>query len=185
MKKSIFLPVLIITLSIFTLASCSKIKQALQYDIPLQSGSVTIIIPPTSVANGSVNGTGTNTINIDSVIKASTANTLGVSNIISVKLTSVTLTLPHPDSANNFQNFESCYASFFTNAVSTPYEVRIANNPNSFASAVYLPVDSSVELKSYLNGNQFTYSAGGQLRTSTTDSLTCVISFTFNVIVQG
>lgn len=186
MKKfKLFSVLAVIAVASVGLHSCSKIAQALQYDIPLQTGSVTIVIPPTPADSGYASGTASNTINIDSVIKANTSNTLGVSNVTSLKLTSATMLIQNPDSADNFQNFSSCTASFYTNSNTTPYQVTIANNPNVYESTLNLPIDSTVELKSYINGNQFTYSAGGNLRTSTTKSLTCTISFTFDIHVQG
>lgn len=185
MKKLKLFSILAVAIAAGSLQSCSKIAQALQYDIPLQTGSVTIVIPPTAASTGVATGSATNTINIDSVIKANTSNQLGVSNITSVKITSATMILENPDSANNFQNFSSCTASFYTNSNTAPYGVTIASNPNVYESTLDLPVNGNDELKSYINGNQFTYSAGGTLRTSTTQSLTCTISFTFNIHVKG
>ena len=184
MKKLTFLSILAIIISIACLQSCSKVAQLLQYNVPLQSGSVTINIPATSDTSAGASGTASNSINIDSVIKAYTGNVLGVSNITSVKLTSATMTLQNADSTDNFQNFSSCYVSFTTNTAS-PYQINISNNPNTYATSLAVPVDSTVELKGYLNGNQFTYSAGGHLRASTTKTLNCVVTFTFNIHVQG
>ncbi len=185
MKKLTLFSVLAIAVASASFQSCSKIAQVLQYDIPLQTGSVTIVIPPTTAATGVASGSATSSINIDSVIKANTSNQLGISNITSVKLTSATMVLQNPDSANNFQNFSSCTASFYTNSNTTPFPVTISNNPNVYANTLPLPIDGTTELKSYISGNQFTYSAGGSLRASTTVSLTCVISFTFNIHVKG
>lgn len=184
MKKLTFLSIMAVIM-IVAMQSCSKVAKLLQYDIPLQSGSITITIPPTAVTSGTASGTGTNYINIDSVIKANTGNVLGISNITSVKLKSATMVLQNPDTANNFQNFSSCYASFTSNSASAPYQVSIANNPNTYASTLTLPVDTTVNLKSYITGYQFTYTAGGAIRTATTDSLKCTINFTFSIHVQG
>ena len=185
MKKLTRFSVLAFIVAITSLQSCTKIGSILQYDIPLQSGSVTITIPPTSKTAGSITGTGSNSINIDSVIKANTAGLMGVNNITSVKLTAASMTLANANSGNNFQNFQSCNASFSSNSDATPYSLNIADNPDSYATSLTLPVDSTEELKGYLTGSEFTYSAGGQLRNSTTESLTCTITFTFNIHVQG
>ena len=185
MKQLTNFSVMAIIFTIATLQSCTKIGSMLQYDIPLQSGSVTITIPPTSQTSGSITGIGSNSINIDSVIKANTAGLLGVNNITSVKLTSASMVLQNANSTNNFQNFKSCTASFTSNSDATPYQLNVTNNPDTYASTLTLPVDSTQELKSYLNGTQFSYSAGGQLRTATSESLTCTITFTFNIHVQG
>jgi len=185
MKQLTLLSFMAIVVAVFSLQSCTKIGTMLQYDIPMQSGSVTITIPPTSNTAASLNGSGSNSINIDSIIKANTAGLLGVNNITSVKLTSATMNLQNADANNNFANFQSCFASFTSNSDGSPYQLSITNNPDAFASSLSLPVDTTAELKNYITGSSFTYTAGGQLRAATTQSLTCNITFTFNIHVQG
>jgi len=187
MKKLSLFSILAVSaaFAVTSIQSCSKIASTLQYDIPLQSGSVTIVIPPSADTSGTTMGSASNNINVDSVIKAGTANVLGVSNITSVKLTSCTLTLSNGTSANNFANFKSCYGSVSSNSNSTPYLISIANNPDVTSNSLTLPVDANAELKSYLTGTTFSYAAGGVLRRATTDSLTCVVNFTFNIHVKG
>jgi hypothetical protein len=189
MKQVKLIPSLAIIMtiaSVFMLQSCTKIGNALQYNLALQSGSVTVAIPPmTNTGSIASVDAGSNTINIDSFIKAHTAGLLGVANIQSVKLTSCTITVQNGNSANNFANFESCSAAFSSNAESTPYSVNIADNPDAYATSLTMPVDTAIELKNYLVGNQFNYSVGGKLRRSTTDTLNCTIQFQFNIRVQG
>ena len=185
MKKLSFVSVLAIIVAVVALNSCSKVASLLLYDVPLQSGSVTINVPATSDTGATASGSATNSINIDSVIKAYTANALGVSNITSLKLTSINIIVNNPDSTNNLQNFSSLYASFTANTSSTPYVINIPNNPNTYAASLSVPVDSTAELKSYLNGNNFTYSVGGHLRAATTTTLNCTVNFTFDIHVQG
>jgi len=92
--------------------------------------------------------------------------------------------LNNPTAASNFQDFQSCSASFFSNTNTTPYTLSIADNPDVYSSALLLPVDTSVNLATYL-GNEFTYSFSGKLRRPTTTPLSCTITFTFSVSVQG
>jgi hypothetical protein len=47
-----------------------------------------------------------------------------------------------------------------------------------------LPVDPNVDLKSYL-GNTFTYTISGALRRAIPTPLNCVITYSFDVAVQG
>ena len=189
MKQIRIIPSLVVTTTIALvsmLQSCTKIGNALQYDLALQSGSVTVAIPPMANAGSSASvDAGSNTINIDSFIKAHTAGLLGVANIQSVKLTSCTVTVQNGNAANNFANFESCNAAFSSNAEVIPYQISIADNPDAFATSLTMPVDTTTELKSYLVGNQFNYSVGGKLRRSTTDTLNCTIQFQFNIRVKG
>ncbi len=173
--------------SVFTLQSCTKgISNLLRYNLAMQSGEVTVAIPPmTNSGSGATVDAGSNTINIDSFIKAHTAGLMGVANIQSVKLTSCTVNIQDASVSNNFANFQSCNAAFSSNAEATPYEVNIPSNPDTYATTLSMPVDTTTELKSYLTGNQFNYSLGGKLRRSTTDTLHCTIQFKFNIRVQG
>ena len=168
--------------SMSMLQSCNKALQNLHFNLGMQTQTVTVKIPPTS---GSISiGPLSNSYNVDSFIKANTGQQLGVANISSVKLSSCVLTLNNSSLANNFANFQSCSASFYTNTNSTPVSISIADNPDVSASTLSLPVDANLELKSYI-GDQFTYNFAGSLRRPTTDTLVCTIAVTYNVIVQG
>jgi len=174
-------------LIIGAISSCNKIASNLKYDLNMRTAEVTIVIPPYSDTTLNVTGTQTNHYNIDSFIKASTGDMMGIANIKSAKLMSCMLQLEQPTSTQNFANFRSCNGSFYTNGNSNPYRVSIYNNPDTYAEALNVPVDTTIDLKSYLNNNanQFTYSLGGRLRRPTTDSLRCKVSLTFRVSVQG
>lgn len=183
MKKIAFTPIFALMIAGSLLQSCSKIQQALTYDIPMQTGTIKIQLPPVASESAGY-GVGFNSINVDSVIKASTANLLGVGNVRSIKLTAATMLLSNADAGNNFQNFSSCFVSFSTNESPQPYQITMPNNPNIYETIINMPVDTAQELKGYINGNQFTYSAGGQVRTATTTTLNCVISLAFKIEVH-
>ena len=188
MKKNriLFASALAVTcIALASLQSCTKLAKNLQYDLDMQTASVNIVLPPSTDTVGSASGTQTNHYNIDSFIKANTANVLGLSNITSVKIKSVTLTLNNATAAQNFANFRSCYGSVYSTGNTTPYVLTVANNPDVFASTLSLPVDTTADLRSYMNGNDFTYSLGGSLRRATTDSVRCTVQFAFKIHVQG
>ena len=188
MKKNriIFASAFAITcIALASLQSCTKLAKNLQYDLDMQTASVSVVLPPTSDTVGSASGSQTNYYNIDSFIKANTANVLGLSNITSAKIKSVTLTLTNATPAQNFANFKSCYGSVYSTGNTTPYTVTVANNQDIFASTLSLPVDTTTDLRSYMNGNNFTYTLGGKLRRATTDSVRCTVQFAFKIHVQG
>ena len=185
MKRISLLSLSAIIAILCSMQSCTKIGSLLQYDIPMQSGNITITIPPTENSITALTAGGTNTINIDSIIKAHTAGMLGINNITSVKLTSAAMTLQNADANNSFANFQSCFVSFTSNSDNAPYQISINDNPNVFTASIELPVDTTAELKNYISGSNFSYTTGGQLRAATTKSLTCTITFTFNLHVQG
>ncbi len=168
-----------------TLQSCDKVANLLQYNLALQTASAEIVLPPSDTTAGSASGSQMVYYNVDSFIRANTGNALGINNIESVKIESCTLTLLNPSAGNNFANFQSASGSVYSNTNTTPYTLSIASNPDTYASVLSLPVDTAANLKSYLTGNQLTYSAGGTLRRATTDSLHVKVDFKFKVHVHG
>ena len=173
-------------LAITALQSCDKIAEQLNYDLPLQTGNIQISIPPSSdLSAAHVLGTGTSYYNIDSFIKAGTKNLLGVKNIRTVTLSSCTVTLNNPTSANNFSNIESAYSSFYSDGNSTPYQLSLNTIPDEYSSLLSIPVDGTAELKTYLSGNHFTYTLGGKLRKAITDTLKCTVQYSYNVNIKG
>ena len=184
--KSLALAIAFIGASMLTLNSCSKLAKNLQYDLDMQTASVDVVIPAYGDTSISIAGSQTVFFNIDSFIKANTANLMGINNITSAKIKSCVLQLQEPTPAINFANFKSCSGSFFTSGNNTPFSVSISNNPDTYAASLTLPVDTAAELKGYLsNGNQFTYSLGGRLRRATPAAVHCTATFTFKVHVQG
>ena len=191
MKKRSFLVKSTLALScfaLFSISSCTKLAKNLQYDLDMQTATVDLIIPPYPDTAVIVAGTQTSDYNIDSFIKANTANVLGVSNITSAKMKSCKLQIVPTLTTvnNNFANFKNINASFYTNGNQTPYTLRILNNPNIYAESLSLPVDATSELKGYLSGgNKFTYNIGGQLRKAITDTVRCKATIVFSIHVQG
>jgi hypothetical protein len=168
-----------------TLQSCDKVANLLQYSLDLQTASAEVVLPPSTDTVGSASGSQVVYYNVDSFIRANTGNALGIDNIESVKIESCTLTLLNPTTANNFANFRSATGSVYSNSNTTPYSMSITNNPDVYATTMSLPVDTTVNLKSYLTGNQLTYSAGGSLRRATTDSVHVKVDFKFKIHVHG
>ena len=188
MKKHSFLfkPLLALSVLATIFSSCNKIAQSLQYNLTMQSATVTVTLPPYSSTGISVSGTQTNTLNIDSFVRANTGGLLGVNNIQSAKLDSCSIQLLNYNTNMNFANFSSCNASFYTNSNNSPITCNIASNPDVYSYYLSLPVDTTQELKGYFtNTNTFTYTVGGKLRRPTTDSLRAAITFTFKLHVQG
>lgn len=187
MKATTMLPKISIALAAIAcsmLASCTKLADNLQYNLDMQTAEVDVLIPSSSDTTANISGTESNSYNIDSFIRANTGAALGISNISSAKMKSCVLTLTNANSANNFQNFKSCFGSFYTSSNTSPYMVSIANNPDSYNTILSLPVDTTTELKSYLTATNFTYRLGGKLRRATTDTLHCKAKFVFHIVVK-
>jgi hypothetical protein len=183
-KNSAKIALAITTMSIMlTALACSKIANLLTFNLSMQTESFNITIPVTT-DTGSMSVSATTSYNVDSFIKASTAGQLGASNIKSVKLSSVVLTLNNANAGNNFQNFSAVDLAFSSNANSNPYTISVASNPDNYSSALSIPIDSTVDLSTYL-GNEFSYSVSGKLRKATTQELNCAVTVTFSLTVKG
>ena len=123
----------------------------------MQTESANVTIPVTTAVNGVISvGSATNTHNVNPHIKAQTGNQMGAVNISSVKLVSVVFQLNNSNALNNFQNLESCAATFTSNTKSTPVTVSVRNNTDIASNTLSLPVDTTLDLKSYI-GNEFHY----------------------------
>ena len=175
----------------FALPSCNK-DAGKSYTLALNTGYVTITIPPTAPAILDTFGSGITNYNIDSFIKAGTGNSsLGLGNISSVKLASCVLTMisganyTSPTVSNSFGNFGSCTALFSSNTNTTPYEIGVAHNPATYTTTLTMPADSTTELKSFFAGSQFKCSMIGDLGITTTDTIKCTVQFLFNMYIQG
>ncbi|NCX95148.1 MAG: hypothetical protein EBX41_01840 [Chitinophagia bacterium] len=184
MNKKIAITAIVALLATALFSSCTKLIEALEYDLDMQTTEVELVIPPTLDTIANVTGNQSGNYNIDSFIKDKTGGSLGMNNISSAKLKSCQLTILNSTSTNNFANFRSCNASFFTNSNTTPYSISIANNPDVNSSVLNLPVDNTADLKSYLNSNSFSYALSGRLRRRVTDSLHCKAKFTFSIHVK-
>ena len=181
-------PVLIVAgvIGISSLQSCTKLAKNLQYDLSMQMGTVQVTVPVTNDTAIAVSASQANYYNVDSFIKANTANVLGIANITSVKITSCTISIDSPvnNELNNFANFRSVTASVYSNSNTTPFTLSIPNNPDVMSSTLTLPVDST-ELKGYMTGTTFTYSVTGKLRRPVTTPVHCTVHFTYSMHVQG
>lgn len=169
---------------IAALQSCNKLANLVNYDLDMQTASVEVTLPPTSDTIGSAAGSQVTHYNVDSFIKANTSNALGIANISSAKMKSCTITLLNPNATNNFANFRTATGSIYSNTNTTPYLLSLSND-DSYRTVLNMPIDTSAELKDYLTGTDFTYSAGGSLRRATTDTLHVRVDFAFKVHVHG
>jgi hypothetical protein len=186
MKKNPLLAFLTIaTAASMALSSCTDLAKKLDFDLNMVPVSVTVTIPAYTDSTGNVTvGPTTSSYNVDSFITAQTNGNLSSSNIQSVKVKSITLSLTNATAESNFQDFKSCTVSFHSNSNSNPYEVNISDNPDVYATTLTLPVDPNTDLKSYI-GNTFTYTISGEMRHPVRTPLSCTITYSFDVKVHG
>lgn len=189
MKKTYLLYVLAVVLSGVAFSSCNKVAKVLATATDVSwSTDVTINVDPQSDTTVSASvGNGSFTYNLDSLLKNKTSNAMGLSNIDTFRITACSVTIQNPNADNNFANFESASLNFSTNYNTTNTNMGgITNNPNSYAETLTLPVNSSVNLKTYiapLGSTTFMYSLTGKLRKATTASLTLNVHLDYDIHV--
>jgi hypothetical protein len=181
MKKRFFALSLLGTFCIAGLTSCDKVKDNLFPPFETEIADVNVTIPIT-VQGVEASSSNTVSFNLDSTIKAYTANAFSISNLNSVKVKDVTVFLTDADELNDVSNFESVQLKISSNTVSTPAIVASATIPNSPAESLNIPAgDNSPELKEYLNGNELVYTVTGMARRTTTKPLNAVVSVTLSI----
>lgn len=176
MKKTLALSLVVIV----ALTACTKIRDlfpAFNTEMP----PVEVTVPP-SVAIG-IETSFSNTIkfNLDSAIKAHTANVFGVDALTSVKVKSIKVQILNSDAMNDLSNFETIGFKFSSNTEATPAQVVTATIPNTPASTIELPTDNCPELKTYLKGTELTFTATTKTRKVISKPLNTLITITLAI----
>jgi len=161
--------------------SCDKVKDLITINVPLKTAAINFTIAPQSAGTQQSVAAFQLGINIDSVLKHENSS-LGVGNIKSVKVKSITLNLSNATQSDNFGAFSACEAGLATNTNQT-YTVfaALTSNPDAYATTLSIPV-KDVELKDYFGATVFYYNLSGTLRRATTTTLqgTAVIEFSID-----
>jgi hypothetical protein len=166
------------------LQSCDKVIENAAIDLPAMTATAEVIVPVTNNTSTQQDmGSQVVNYNVDSFIKANTNGTLGINNIKSAKLKSCKIKLNDGSNAdNNFQNFESCYASFFTNTKTTPIKMTV-NGPTQETYEMSLEVPKD-DLAEYFKGTSFTYNVGGKLRKAVTQEVKATVTIEYILTVK-
>ncbi|GAC1384271.1 MAG: hypothetical protein NVSMB45_12200 [Ginsengibacter sp.] len=182
MKRIVIVSIVALSL-VASLISCKKIVSAifsgLEFNVPDVSLSVPIV---PFVATSEIQfGSATQNINLDSVVKANTANVFGADIVKTVSIKTVTITISNADDLNNLSNFESARITLTSNNNTNPIDIANVTFPNTNATSfVFTPTDTK-ELVSYLKGSSLTYTVYGKNRKITTKTLNFVASVRLKV----
>ena len=173
----------------FTFQSCNKLKDAIPaQDVSFTEGGDITISPASDTTQQLALGQISLSYNLDSMIKAQTDQKLGFSNIQSVKIASIKLTLNDATTTNNFANFSQVSAAFNSDINGDIYTVtNIPSNPDSYSSELTPAVtDASQDIKKYFNSQMtFNYLMSGKLRRATTTTLHCHVEITYTISVKA
>ena len=174
----------------FLSQSCNKVLPGV--DVSWSGVDVTQNVPivPDTVTHLAM-GTSTFKYNIDSMIKAKAGTSFSASMISKVTLKSCKLTINNANPTNNFANFQLCDL-FFNSSINpvTAHTATIANNPDMNSDTLDVPVDNTIDLKSYFYSSSssgpvtITYVFGGKLRRPTTMVLNVTAHVEYDLKIQ-
>jgi hypothetical protein len=178
-KLNVF-AILILPLTVIT--SCKKTDTLVQVNVPLQMAQISYTIPMNQT---SIDTTISVYCNVDSIIRASNANSFNISNIKSVTATSAnTILTGTTDVADNFGNLSSLSIaiSSISDTTATIF-AQVTNNPGTFATSLNIPVNDTVNLKNYFDATLFNFTLRSTLTTPTTIALQAQATIQFNIVV--
>jgi hypothetical protein len=187
MKKYLLIALGALSVGMLSLQSCTKLEDAVAKgkngDVSMDD-TLTINIPPIT-STSTQYATGTFEMDIDSFISANNTSglTIDLSKVDTFKVTSCSLTIQNPTTADNFQDFELSGLYFNTNVNSTQATIgEIANNPDTYSSYLILPTDPTLNLKTYLNDGKvtFNYFLGVKARRNTATTLHVYVHVTYD-----
>ncbi|HEX8461298.1 MAG TPA: hypothetical protein VF623_07705 [Segetibacter sp.] len=166
MKKLVLTSLLAVLVIGLTSTGCKKIVKAVfpGIDVPLSNLVVPVpanqnplLLPP--AYTGELPPVRlVQRFNLDSLIKANTANQFGIGDVSSVKLKEMTFTIVDgATQTNNFQNFESFRIGFSSNSNSTVAQIASYSFPDTYSTTASINTANTPELISYLSGGELYY----------------------------
>ena len=180
MKKQVLLTLIAITTAL-SFHSCDKIKEALLQAFTADGATFTFSVLPVNTTDTMLSiGVETIYFDLDSTVKAVTNSAFSLNDVSSVNPNEISLKILNPDSANNFANFQSGSLSFYSNNNTIPYDFNYVN-ANQYVDSINIPLDTTVNLKSYMMGNTFNYTLKGKLRKPITTTLNVRATVKFKV----
>mgnify|MGYP001185106141 FL=1 len=178
--KNVLYASILAGLGMVTLASCDKIKDAVEVDLKATSSNISFIIPILEEPGNATLGESKVYLNVDSLIKAHESK-LGSDNIRTVKLEKCTITIVDGDSVNNFGALESCKIQFSSQGKPEMVTItELTNNPDEETHTLELPVTDK-ELSGYFDSKWFNYVVSGKARRATTKTMECKATVTYTI----
>lgn len=190
MKKAVItLSLLACVGSMMSLQSCDKIKEEakkkanVDLNFDLTGGTATFDIPATSATEVTfVVDTVPVPFNLDAEIRSQTSDLYTIDDLESITVTSAKLKINNPSSTNNFANFNSAVAAFYTDTKSDEIAYIATNDvvPDTYDDEIDL-VPSNSNLVAYLRGTTVYYLASVNLRRSTTQVMNSTLTVTYTI----
>lgn len=109
--------------------------------------------------------------NMDSVIRANTGGSFGLSDVGIVNMDDVTMYMQNPDTPVNMANFETVRLSLTTNTLTQPVLVEYRPVPDVYAASLVFPIDKTKDLRPYASGSTLFVALSSKLRRPTNRTL--------------
>jgi len=119
--------------------------------------------------------------NIDSVIRQSTGNTASINDADKIVIKSIHLELNDADLTNNWANLDTVNIYLNSNTSNGPSRIATITNTDKYSDLVDGNVNSTLNAKDYLKGNQIFYIFYGTNRRATTKILHGKINVKFGL----
>jgi hypothetical protein len=163
--------------------SCKEVRKKILPSFNVRIPDITLSIPPiTFISNREVPvGALRTQINLDSVIKANTAGTLGASAVSSVLVKKVEVVLLNADRNNNLGNFETARMKIYSNRDTAAVDVAVINFPDKDLDSLTVVKGGGPEISEYLKGSELGYNLYWKNRRTTNKTLKLVLSVTLSV----
>ena len=154
MKKAT--PALIV-LMIIGSCTCNQIKEKLLPSFNVNIPAIDLTIPPLPIVADEEIPVGAlkTHINMDSTIKANTANTFGADAVHFVKVKKLVIRVLNADKNNNLSNFESARMRIYSDTAST--DIAVIHFPTKYTDSLTVIPPSSPDISNYLRGSNLAY----------------------------
>ena len=119
--------------------------------------------------------------NIDSLIRDNTGGASGIDDADKIVIKSLKLELIDADNANNWANLDTVNIYLNSNTSNGPSKVATVTNTDRYSDLVQGNVNSTLNAKDYLKGNQIFYIFYGTNRRATTKVLHGKIDVQFGI----
>lgn len=177
MKKALYLTFgILVAAAVISLQSCGQADTLLKSAIAGQ----TFDAPTTDFTIPVINGIHQSFIsldsvkldmNIDSLIRQNSNNRLHIDDADKIVIKSIRLQLIDADQANNWANLDTVNIYLNSNTSNGPSRIATVINSDNYSDVVEGNVNSTINAKDYLKGNQIFYIFYGTNRRATTKEL--------------
>mgnify|MGYP003578649896 FL=1 len=168
--KKVFLFLTLAATTVFGLTSCEKLKDSLfeAFEIPY-SFEVTIPVVTNTTTELTLGQTAVR-FNLDSVIRANTANVFGAEVVGNIQMKELAFEVIDGNASSNLTNF-SYVKMEVSSGNSTPVVIGPYNIPSTATSSVSFPVTNSFNIKSMFSGSTVNFKITGKAQKETTQAM--------------